>query len=108
MHPRVLWEGSAKYRCAAGTRCSPRCCVLSRARTLQVRTLPASLPRNDHHAPATSDVPPSPLVAAVVVLDRRQLVEVALDARGELVGLAAEKPQLRLPTGALALAASLP
>jgi hypothetical protein len=41
-------------------RTARRCCVLSRARTFQVRALPASLPRNDQRPPATSDVPPSP------------------------------------------------
>jgi hypothetical protein len=46
--------------CAAGARCSPRGIVLSGARTFQVRALPASLPRNDHRTPATSDVPPIP------------------------------------------------
>src|SRR4029453_13561293 len=29
-------------------------------RSLPLRTLPASLPRNDHRTPATSDVPPTP------------------------------------------------
>ena len=41
-------------------RCSPRGCVLSRARSLRLRALPASLPRNDHRTPATSGVPPIP------------------------------------------------
>ena len=44
------------------------------------------------------------LVPAVVVLDRRQLVEVALDARGELVRVAVQDPQLRLALGPVALA----
>jgi peptide-methionine (R)-S-oxide reductase len=43
-----------------GRAARPEDCVLSRARSLQLRTLPASLPRNDHRTPATSDIPPDP------------------------------------------------
>src|SRR3954467_10445968 len=48
--------------CAAEPHRSPRDGVLSRARTFQVRTLPASLPRNDQRAPATSAISPAPLM----------------------------------------------
>jgi hypothetical protein len=36
------------------------CCVLDRARSLGLRTLPASLPRDAHRTSATSTVPPNP------------------------------------------------
>src|SRR5439155_11086042 len=39
--------------CAAGPRWTARFSVLSRARTLRVRALPASLPRAVHRTPAT-------------------------------------------------------
>ena len=44
---------SSMKLCAAGPRCSPEDCVLSRARSLRLRALPASLFRNDHRTPAT-------------------------------------------------------
>jgi hypothetical protein len=47
-------------RWVAGPRCSPRCRVLSRSDSALLSELPASLPRNEHPNPATSDVPPNP------------------------------------------------
>jgi hypothetical protein len=46
-------------------------------------------------------------LVAVVVFDRRQLIEVALDAGGELVVLGAEDAQVRLAAAALARLPSL-
>ena len=43
--------------------------------------------------------------ARVVLFDRRQALEVALDARGELVALRPQEPQLRLPLRARPLLA---
>src|SRR5262249_41889350 len=45
---------------ALGPRWTPRCCVLGRARSLRLRALPASLPRNDHRVPRACTVPPIP------------------------------------------------
>ena len=44
----------------SGRAARPEDCVLGRARSLRLRTLPASLFRNDHRTPTASDVPPSP------------------------------------------------
>ena len=50
-----------------GRAARPESCVLSRARSLRLRTLPASLSRNDHRTPTASDVPPiSPRLARVI------------------------------------------
>ena len=46
------------------------------------------------------------LFAAVEVFDRRQLLEVVLDAGGEIVGVRVQQLQLRLPLRALALPTS--
>src|SRR4029453_3871010 len=56
----LVKEGLAKRRLCRRSTLLARVGVLSRARTFQVRTLPASLPRNDHRTPATSVGPPIP------------------------------------------------
>src|SRR5580765_2319340 len=61
-------------RRGSGPRCSPGCCVLSRARTFQVRTLPASLPRNDHRTPRACIGPPKPSRVAAMAADIRELI----------------------------------
>jgi hypothetical protein len=43
-----------------GRAARPEDCVLGCARSLRLRTRPASFFRNDHRSPATSDVPPKP------------------------------------------------
>ena len=49
----------------------------------------------------TRDLPRHALGAVVIVVERRQPLEVALDARDELVGLALQQLQARLAAGAL-------
>ena len=61
--PGRLRHGEARVRrdngCAPGRAARPEDCVLSRARSLRLRTLPASLFRNDHR-PTTSETSPNP------------------------------------------------
>jgi protein-glutamine gamma-glutamyltransferase len=54
---RRLWRNLV---CAVGLRCPPRGRVLSRPNSHPLLGLPASLPRNGHRTPTTSEVPPKP------------------------------------------------
>ena len=62
--------GFGENGCAAGPRCSPRGRVLSRANSTLL-ALPASLPRNDHRTPATSEFRQTLLALAWIKCDER-------------------------------------
>jgi len=55
--PRRAWRNAAV---PSGRAARPEDGVLSRARSHWLRALLASLPRNDHRTPTTSDAPPNP------------------------------------------------
>src|SRR5439155_23480847 len=58
--PARLRRACRHLVCAVGPRCPPRGGVLSRPNSYPLLGLPASLPRNGHRTPTTSEVPPSP------------------------------------------------
>src|SRR5436190_12576928 len=89
MRTRRAWRNDAE---PPGRAARPLSCVLSRARSLRLRTLPASLSSTEHRTPATSHVPPNPLRWALAV-------GVAVAAVSLPLALAARRPDVagRMP-----------